>query len=588
MQQNKMKRANKILLGLIFIPLLSCGDSSAGTEPNPVVENIASKPPIEGIRIAWDYSTLTQVSDKNNTNYNGYARLTELENKKLICTYESGGAILVKISNDFGSTWSESIKVVSGSTLVNMTTPDIVQLNDNSILICYNPRPISGAANSEKFVINTIKSYDGGLTWKENQTIYKASSDFENGCWEPSALQLPSGEIQLFFSNENVYHNSNEQNISLIRSSDNGLTWSTTPEIVSFRSGKRDGMPSPILLKNQTEIVFSIEDNGIDNQFKPYIIRNSITENWKQTVDANSNNRNYALEETLNNPIYAGAPYLSQISTGEVLMSYQGTENRATNDINNADMKVVIGTNDAKKFNRKSTPFLLSSGKSALWNSIKVLKDDSVVALTTTNQFSNSSQVWMIKGHVIPEINVTKETALIDGQNNEGIWQTEKPIYIGQKSSTQLEANFTYDTEFLYVFSSVKDNQVVSTDATIESDGFNLYLDTKNRNLIAPGNSIFKLELGQSNLFSIYEGENSKWKKLNSSQGIATTTVKTSNGYRTEIKIPWIILGGMPAKQTRIGYNIELREKGANNYTESISTNSSDKPYSWSTLKLTE
>ena len=580
-----MKKINYAFLGLIFIPLLSCSDSPNVIDEKPVVENIASKPAVEGIRIAWDYNSLVQVSDKNSTDYNGYARLVQLNDKKLMCTYESGGAILVKTSSDFGSTWSAPITVVSGNASVNMTTPDILQLKDNSILICYNPRPIAGNG-TEKFSINTIKSYDGGLTWKENQIVYEASSEFENGCWEPSALQIPSGEIQLFFSNENVYRNSNEQNISLIRSSNNGLTWSTTPEIVSFRAGKRDGMPSPILLKNQNEIVFSIEDNSIENQFKPYIIRNTITENWKQTVDANSINRNYALEEVLSNPVYAGAPYLSQISTGEVLMSYQGTENRATNDINNADMKVVIGTNDAKNFNRKSTPFLLSSGKSALWNSIKVLDDDTVVALTTTNQFSNSSQIWMIKGRIVPEINATKETAIIDGQSNEAVWQKKSPVFIGQKSNTQLEANFTYDSEFLYAFAQVKDSQIVSTDALTGSDGLNLYLDPKNRNLIAPGKSIFKLELGQSNLFSIYEGENSKWKKLDNLQGIATATVKTTNGYRIEVKIPWNVLGGMPAKQTRIGYNIELREKGTNNYTESIAPNSSDKPYSWSTLKL--
>lgn len=581
-----MKKINYALLGLVLMPIFSCSsDSSNETDEKPVVENIATKAAVEGIRIAWDYTSLVQVSDKNSSAYNGYARLVQLNNDKLMCTYESGGAIVVKTSSDFGNTWSESITVISGNALVNMTTPDIVQLKDNSILICYNPRPIAGNG-SEKFSINTIKSYDGGLTWKENQVVYEASSEFENGCWEPSALQIPSGEIQLFFSNENVYRNSNEQNISLIRSADNGLSWTATPEIVSFRAGKRDGMPSPILLKNQTEIVFSIEDNGVDNQFKPYVIRNSIADNWSQTVNGNSNKRNYALEEVLSNPIYAGAPYLSQISTGEVLMSYQGTENRATNDINNADMKVVIGTADAKNFNRKSTPFLLSSGKSALWNSIKVLDDDTVVALTTTNQFSNSSQVWMIKGRVIPEINAANETAVIDGQDNEAVWQKENSVFIGHKSATQLEANFTYDNAFLYVFAQVKDNQVVTTAALTGSDGLNLYLDPKNKSLIAPGNSIFKLELGQSNLFSIYEGENSQWKKIASPQGMETNTVKTPNGYRIEVKIPWTTLGGMPAKQSRIGYNIELREKGTNNYTESISTNISDKPHSWSTLKL--
>ncbi|WP_369766017.1 sugar-binding protein [Flavobacterium sp. WC2429] len=581
-----MNKINHLFLLFIFIPLLSCSDSSNVVDEKPIVENIPSKPAVEGIRIAWDYNTLIQVSDKNSPDYNGYARLIQLNDKKLICTYESGGAILVKTSNDFGNTWSASIKVASGNTAVNMTTPDILQLEDNSILICYNPRPISNGNSNEKFSINTIKSYDGGLTWKENQIVYEASSDFENGCWEPSALQIPSGEIQLFFSNENVYRTSTEQNISLIRSSNNGLTWSTTPEIVSFRAGKRDGMPSPILLKNQTEIVFSIEDNGVENQFKPYIIRNSITENWKQTIDANSNNRNYALEEILSNSVYAGAPYLSQLSTGEVLLSYQGTENRTSNDINNADMKVVIGNNEAKNFNRKSTPFLLSNGKSALWNSISVLEDDTVIALTTTNQFSNSSQIWMIKGHVLRDINAVRETATIDGLSNEGVWQKESPIFIGQKSATQLEANFTYDTEFLYVFAQIKDSQIISTDAITGSDGLDLYLDPKNKKLIVPGSSIFKLELGQSNQFSLYEGENSKWKKLDGSQGILTTTVKTTNGYRIETKIPWTTLGGIPSKDMRVRYNIALREKGTNDYTEDIATNINNKPYSWSTLKL--
>jgi hypothetical protein len=580
-----MKNINNLLLALISVPLLSCSNSpNDEIDTEPVAEQIASKPPTEGIRIAWDYNSIAQISDKNSSVYNGYARLIQLNSNKLICTYEAGGSILVKISNDLGITWGTALKVVSGTASVNMTTPDILQLKDNSILICYNPRPISG--NGEKFSIKTIKSNDGGLTWGGDQVIYEATSEFENGCWEPSAIQVPSGEIQLFFSNENVYRSTNEQNISLLRSSDNGATWSGIPDIISFRAGKRDGMPSPILLKNQNEIVFSIEDNGVNNQFKPYIIRNTITENWKQTVEANSTNRNYALEEELNNAVYAGAPYLAQLSTGEVLMSYQGTENRPTNDLNNADMKVVIGNNEARNFNRKTTPFLLSNGKSALWNSVAVLDDDTVIALTTTNQFGNGSEVWMIKGHIVPEINVTNETATIDGESNENAWKKENPVFIGQNGATQLEANFSYDISFLYVFAKVKDNQVVNSNTVTESDGFSLYLDPKNRSLVSPGKSIFKLEFGQKSVFSIYEGENRKWKKVDNAKGISAVTLKTANGYQIEAKIPWSLLGGIPAKQTRIGYNIELREKGSGNYTENISGNLNDNPYSWSTLKL--
>lgn len=85
-------------------------------------------------------------------------------------------------------------------------------------------------------------------------------------------------------------------------------------------------------------------------------------------------------------------------------MSYQTTEDRPTNDINDAVMQVVVGTKQALDFKGKTTPFRISNGKSALWSSISVLEDDTIVAVTTTNQFSNSnsSQVWMIKGRITP------------------------------------------------------------------------------------------------------------------------------------------------------------------------------------------
>ena len=44
---------------------------------------------------------------------------------------------------------------------------------------------------------------------------------FKDGCWEPAMLQLPVGEIQLFFSDEGIYTKTDEQNISMLRSFDN-------------------------------------------------------------------------------------------------------------------------------------------------------------------------------------------------------------------------------------------------------------------------------------------------------------------------------------------------------------------------------
>lgn len=350
--------------------------------------------------IEWDYSTLKKVSSGSPERYCGYARMIQLHDQSLLAVYEASGNIVCVKSSDLGATWSEPVSIAPKADGTNMAVPDVIELKDHSLLACYNPRPFE-ISPSRKFGIKTKKSYDGGLTWKEERLLYEAGHEFKNGCWEPSAVQLPGGEIQLFFANEGPYTGSDEQNISLLRSADNGLTWTKEPEIASFRSGSRDGMPVPLLLKNGKDIVFSIEDNGFTN-FKPYIIRNSVQNNWAGIVDASSTNRSYALADKIGDEIYAGAPYLRQLKTGETILSYQGTEGR-TNKMEFADMKVVIGDSEARNFRKKSTPFVIPANKSCLWSSLCVLDDNSIIAVTSTNAYADHTEVWMVRGHLVQD-----------------------------------------------------------------------------------------------------------------------------------------------------------------------------------------
>ncbi|WP_419788582.1 sialidase family protein [Mucilaginibacter sp. SP1R1] len=243
------------------------------------------------------------------------------------------------------------------------------------------------------------KSYDQGKTWRDERLVYQASYQFQDGCWEPSQIQLPSGEIQLYFSDEGVYTQSNEQNISIFRSKDGGLTWSRSPGIVSFTPGHRDGMPVPIILKGTQEILFSIEDNA-GGRFKPSIIRNSFTQNWQKTVGPNDAGRTSAMIPKLPDTVYAGAPYLRQLHSGQTVLSYQSTQNRQNNgDL--ACMQVAVGDSNGKNFVNVNTPFHIPLNKHGLWNSLCVLHDDTVVALTSTNAYNNYTAIWMIKGHLI-------------------------------------------------------------------------------------------------------------------------------------------------------------------------------------------
>ncbi len=387
------------LILFLLVVIISCSKRpiNSGTTITPV-----QKDTITGLNIDWDITTLQKIAPLQNRNigYCGYPRMIQLYDKSVFCIYEiSGGNIECIKSFDEGKTWSVPYMIATSNNGINSTVPEILELKDHSLIASYNLRPAKFEA-SKHFGISTKKSYDGGLSWKEERLLYEAGAAFEDGCWEPSQIQLPSGEIQLFFSNEGIYTNSNEQNISMFRSFDNGLSWSLKPEIVSFRAGKRDGMPVPIFLKKTNEVLFSIEDNGM-GQFAPSIIRNNLADNWKTLADATSPARTQALAKPLSTAIYGGAPYLRQLHGGETILSYQSTEGR-NNQWDLACMNVVVGDEDGKNFRNKSIPFEVPVNKSGLWNSLCVLADDTIVALTSTNAYSinNTIEVWMIKGHI--------------------------------------------------------------------------------------------------------------------------------------------------------------------------------------------
>jgi hypothetical protein len=65
-------------------------------------------------------------------------------------------------------------------------------------------------------------------------------------------------------------------------------------------------------------------------------------------------------------------------------------------------MFVTIVNTDARNFGQTSIPFTVPLNKHGLWNSLCVLEDDTIIALTSTNAWSNNStDVWMIKGQLV-------------------------------------------------------------------------------------------------------------------------------------------------------------------------------------------
>jgi hypothetical protein len=254
------------------------------------------------------------------------------------------------------------------------------------------------------------RSADRGRTWSPPRTIHTAGPSYQDGCWEPAAIQLPSGEIQVFFADESRFRITAEQEIALRRSPDGGTTWERV-ERFSLRAGHRDGMPAPLVLAGGRGVVVAIEDDGLSGgRFKPVVI--TVTQAKKGhfgVVVVDSPERRGALAEPLDPAWYGGAPFLRQLPSGETLLSYQES---ADGSLARCRMAVCVGDRDANHFTHKTYPLPLGPRGNQSWNSLLV-KDEHTVTAVLTATVGGVRGVWIVDGRVTPVPATPDQDAMI-------------------------------------------------------------------------------------------------------------------------------------------------------------------------------
>ncbi|WP_407425844.1 sialidase family protein [Arcticibacter sp.] len=503
-------------------------------------------------RIAWDYSSMMQLADRG-----GYPRFARLHDSSIIVIYEtSRGSIHLKRSSDEGGTWTAPTEVFSQfvytslegkSVIVNTANPELKQLKNGDLIIACNYRP--SAPEVAPFSIVIRRSTDNGKTWLPPQSLYSAAPRFIDGCWEPAFLQLPNGELQVYFANENPYQRSDEQEISMISSNDNGITWTKKIKTISFRAGRRDGMPVPVLVGD--EIVVSIEDNKI-GQFKPYTVRTSISDNWREPVLANSHSRNYALAEPVSDSVYMGAPYLIQLPNGETLLSYQTNENRA-HDWELSTMEVAIGNNRARNFRRKTRPFDLPLDKQAKWNSIALWDERTVVALSASNVGSDYIAPWLIKGHMVSDIYLDRSHA-------------ENRVFVGAKGPANLRAKILETSEGIAIKCIVSNLEQGGESAAV------LFFATKR--------NAYRLESSANGINVLFLRRSGKWIQAKLTNQIVSEVTPLADGYEINWKIPMKLNSSKTDAVARLGMALEASYRGAS-YIEYLSHMDANNPGTW-------
>lgn len=332
-------------------------------------------------RIVWDQSTVRLLREGG-----CYARIRRLDRKRLLAAYELGGAVRVSFSDDAGRTWGGETEVVHIS-YGNAANPELVILDSQHVLLLYNERPTDG---KHPFAIAACASADAGKTWSAPRVLYAAGTRFGDGCWEPAGVRMPGGDVWVVFANEGPYPQTDEQEITLVRSRDGGNTWSD-PRCVSFRPGGRDGMPVPMLDASGRGVLMAIEDSGLVGLMKPVIVAVRLEE----AATPDSPRRWPALAEPLPPDVYAGAPYLVRLSSRRTLLSVQSTEGRRAER-----MVVYVGDGNAGGFRNGTEPFRLPPDVAGRWNSLFVHSPRAITAVCTTTM-EGTSGVWLVDGRLV-------------------------------------------------------------------------------------------------------------------------------------------------------------------------------------------
>lgn len=544
--------------------------------------------PYSGSRIFWDMR-----SQQTLFNDGWYSRMIQLQDGRLLAASESNWSIIISYSDDMGETWSPQETAFTPPPGIRYFDVDLCQLSDGKIIITYNTGfPDFNLMPDGRWGVRLRISEDNGATWSDDIFVYDGETTFDNGTWEPNILEMPSGELHLYVSDEAPYTHSGEQCIQLFKSHDSGYTWQG-PQSISFRAGARDGMPTAVLLGDS--IVVAIEDNGWPGagSFVPVTVRTTVDECWKDgPVGGSSPMRSQVIDYDWCPQAFGGAPYLRVMKSGETLLSRQSYYKSGDYGVMNC--YVYVGDSNARGFKAMSQPFPdnLESRISIEVNSISVVGDSMVYALGGYGSGPAGRHADIVRGFPVRTLRAYHGTPVVDGVVDSDEYHTPyaNQVKMGTNSlSRNVYADFNYDDSYLYFVASVDDDTPMSGQgySRILKDGVKLLIDADNVSDDTPVKGMHEFFFIADGTVEYRMGDNGEWLKHDPSAVKCHVNVSDDH-YVLEAAIPWSLLGKDSApERERMAVGIEIYDRRGNSFkSESIPDVLHDESWTWIEFRL--
>ncbi|GHU67307.1 hypothetical protein FACS189413_01830 [Bacteroidia bacterium] len=559
------------------------------------------------VRISWDKNSywemkeykLSGTSSYQKTAY--YPRIKRLGDGSLLMVFmnaQLGFNIYTRKSVDEGKTWSDAIVVrkqgketsptLASDNLV-FACPDFIELSNGEILLAYQWRYSNAYASAEytnvSCGIEVMRSLDYGASWQTPRKVYNGR------CWEPSFILLPSGELQMLYTDSHEVNAEvkSQPAVSMLRSFDKGETWQgkalcswQDAEVLSRiidSNGTYDGMPVGKVLSNDNGIAYACESYGYAQS--PWIVWSSTGNNWDYNdiyfgAGGPGSNRRWLVH-----PDFKGAaPYMEVLPTGEVLVQGNGSYKSAPG------MWAFIGTPNAKTFSFASSPY------AAWWGAISYIGNDEVISCGNQGYNVGSLEYEMVKV-ITGKLNYAKNVykSPVELQTLSSFDRTiHRDWFIGEKSQSQAYVNFGYtDTHFEYTVHLF--DTIITAFTPVNADAVVLRMNRKTNNQ----NVLYQWAVNAKGLFSLDKKTAYTWisQDVSSVSEITVHLEGTVNdasdkdlGYTAKVRIPWNLLGGFPASDET--FSIHLMQRYKDTVTESpaatvasIAGENADDPATW-------